>query len=196
MYRIFTGEIPNLLSNNYTRQPLLSFNPNPNSNFIREGNNSCKTAGRLGWETSEVSLSDQDSEFLRGRDLTRPGSGNAAWSALTLHKRAAGRRFLTVPTISLPPNIIALLIPVQPAQPFIRSASPQEKKSIFGAKSPPPSWKVSLAWKHCGTRRDSATLNARSSRQRSSSTAHRKKIKDLRTNSKSTAKNTQLAYLI
>ena len=56
MYRIFTGEIPNLLSNNYTRQPLLSFNPNPNSNFIREGNNSCKTAGRLGWKTSEVSL--------------------------------------------------------------------------------------------------------------------------------------------
>ena len=56
MYRIFTGEIPDLLSNNYNRQPLLSFIPNPNSNFIREGNNFCKTAGRLGWKTSEVSL--------------------------------------------------------------------------------------------------------------------------------------------
>ena len=42
MYRIFPGEIPDLLSTNYTRQPLFTSNPNPNCNVTREGNNSCK----------------------------------------------------------------------------------------------------------------------------------------------------------
>ena len=60
MYRIFPGEIPDLLSTNYTRQPLFTSNPNPNCNVTREGNNSCKkriwTASKRGWETSEVSL--------------------------------------------------------------------------------------------------------------------------------------------